>query len=101
MTSLNDKCVLITGAKGELGTAVTRAFLATGSRVAGVSRSIANSDFPHAQFLAVPADIGSVEGARSAVNTALAAFGSLDGVIHLVGGFASGAMADETGSDEV
>ncbi|MBL8234880.1 MAG: SDR family oxidoreductase, partial [Bryobacterales bacterium] len=25
----------------------------------------------------------------------------LDGVIHLVGGFASGAMADETGSDEV
>ena len=49
--------VLVTGAKGGLGAHITRAFLATGATVAGSSRRIADADFAHANFFAVPADL--------------------------------------------
>lgn len=98
---LEEKNVLITGAKGGLGTAVTRAFLGAGARVAGVSRSIADTDFPHALFLATPADIGTAEGVRRAWETTLQAFGRVDAVVHLVGGFTSGTNADETSDADV
>jgi nucleoside-diphosphate-sugar epimerase len=42
-----DKPFVISGAKGSLGTNVTNAFLEAGARVSGVSRSIADADFPH------------------------------------------------------
>lgn len=99
--SLDDKCVVITGAKGGLGTTVTGAFLAAGARVAGVSRSISDSDFAHAQFFAVPADVGSADGAQRAMKSALSAFGRVDCVVHLVGGFVSGKTADESSVDDV
>ena len=49
---LTDKVVLITGANGGLGTAVTNAFLDAGARVAGIAKKIQNSDFPHPNFIA-------------------------------------------------
>lgn len=98
---LDGKCVLITGAKGGLGNHVTRAFLQAGARVAGVSRSIADADFPHAQFLAVAADVGTADGAARAFAQTLAAFGRVDAVIHLVGGFVAGKNAEETDAADV
>ena len=62
MNALEGKVVIITGAKGGLGTFVTEAFLAAGARVAGVSRSIQASDFPHPEFTAVPAELSAVIG---------------------------------------
>ena len=65
---------MITGAKGGLGTAVTEAFLAAGAKVLGVSRSIQASDFAHAEFHAMPAELSSGDAARNLADTAIARF---------------------------
>ena len=61
---LQGKVVLITGAKGGLGTFVTNSFLEAGARVFGVSRSIADADFPHPNFSAMPAELRTAIGPR-------------------------------------
>lgn len=94
---LDNKIILVTGAKGGLGSYVTEALLAAGASVVGVSRSIQQSDFEHPGFVAIPSDLSS-DGAVKLVAAVLERFGRLDGVVHLVGGFAAGATA-ETSDD--
>ena len=96
MSSLAGKVALITGAKGALGSFTTQAFLAAGATVVGVSRSIQAGDFPHPQFAAVPAELGSGEAARAVVELAVARFGKVDVLVHVVGGFAGGQSVAET-----
>jgi NAD(P)-dependent dehydrogenase (short-subunit alcohol dehydrogenase family) len=74
MDPLDGRTALIAGAKGGLGSFVTEAFLAAGARVAGVSRSIRDSDFPHPRFAAVPADLTGGEAARKLVDDVVARF---------------------------
>jgi len=57
MAELADSVVLVTGAKGGLGTHVTRAFLDAGALVVGTSRTITDADFPHQRFAGIPADL--------------------------------------------
>lgn len=92
MTNLNGKTVIITGAKGGLGTSVTRAFLDAGANVCGVSRSIAAADFPHARFTAMPAELGSREAADLLIERA----GRVDALVHLMGGWSGGARVEDT-----
>src|SRR5215217_7422088 len=61
---LHGKVILITGGKGGLGTFVTNSFLESGAQVFGVSRSIADSDFPHLNFTAVAAELSDGERTR-------------------------------------
>jgi NAD(P)-dependent dehydrogenase (short-subunit alcohol dehydrogenase family) len=96
MNRLEGKVVLITGAKGGLGTTVTGAFLDAGAAVAGASRSIADSDFPHGRFMAIPAELSSVEAARGLLDAALRRAGRVDVVVHLVGAWAGGRAIEET-----
>ncbi len=96
MANVTSQIVLITGAKGGLGSEITRACLAAGDTVAGSSRSIADSDFAHARFTAIPADLFQPDGAQRLADAALARFGRLDAVIHVAGGFAGGALLHET-----
>lgn len=91
-----DKVVLITGANGGLGTAVTNAFLEAGARVAGVSKKIQNSDFPHANFAAYPAELGSAGAARAVTAAIIAKWEKIDALVHLVGAFAGGKSVAET-----
>ena len=93
---LTDKVVLITGANGGLGTAVTRAFLDAGAKVAGVAKKIQNSDFPHPNFLATSAELGSSDAARAVVAATIAKWGRIDVLAHLVGGFAGGKSVADT-----
>ncbi len=83
---LNGKVVLITGANGGLGSAVTKAFLDTGTRVVGVSRSIKAEEFAHPNFSAESAEIVSVAQAKELI----ARVGRVDVLVHLVGAFAGG-----------
>lgn len=94
---LSDKVVLITGANGGLGMAVTKAFLEAGARVAGVARKIREADFPHPNFMAHSAELGSAGEARSAVAAILAKWERIDVLAHLVGAFAGGKPVAETG----
>jgi NAD(P)-dependent dehydrogenase (short-subunit alcohol dehydrogenase family) len=85
MGELTGRVVLITGATGGLGKAVTRAFFDAGAEVAEVSR-----DGPFAADLTKPAE------AERAVNTVRERFGRLDVLLHLAGGFEGGTPVAET-----
>ena len=83
---MKDKVVFITGAKGGLGSFVTRRFLETGATVIGTSRSISQQDFPQPNFTALFAlDVTDESAAESAVKAAIGAFGSLEVVINNAG----------------
>ncbi|MCU1339114.1 MAG: short-chain dehydrogenase/reductase [Bryobacterales bacterium] len=94
--TLSNKTVLITGANGGLGMAVTKAFLEAGAQVAGVARKIHSSDFPHANFTAYSAELGNGEAARAVVAAVIAKFGRIDVLVHLVGAFAGGQSVTDT-----
>jgi len=96
MPALDQKVALITGAKGGLGSFVTAAFLEAGATVAGVSRSIQVSDFPHARFAAMTAELSSGEAARRLADEVAARFQKIDILVHLVGGFAGGKPVHQT-----
>jgi len=96
MPNLNGKIALITGAKGGLGTSVTKAFLGEGARVIGVSRSIQASDFDHPAFTAMPAELSTGDAARKLVAAAVAQFGRIDALVHVLGAFAGGQSVADT-----
>ncbi len=85
---MKGKIVLITGAKGGLGTNVTKAFLAADATVLGVSRSIQQTDFSSLNFAAFPADITQPESTRELVAKVVAKYGRIDILVHVAGGFA-------------
>src|SRR6267143_5864613 len=93
---MNSKVVLITGAKGGLGSFVTQRFLVTGATVVGTSRSISQADFPEANFVALPVDFTKAGAVRAAVESIVSRFGRLDALVHLLGGFAGGRTVAET-----
>jgi NAD(P)-dependent dehydrogenase (short-subunit alcohol dehydrogenase family) len=96
MNALEGKVAVITGAKGGLGRFVTEAFLAAGAKVAGVSRSIQASDFPHPGFAALPADLSGGEAARKMAGDVMTRLGRIDALVHVMGGFAGGNSVAET-----
>ena len=96
MSELDNRVVLITGAKGGLGTSVTQAFLAAGAMVAGSSKTIQDSDFSNPRFAAIPADLTVADSARKVVDTAIRRFGKIDALVHVMGGFAGGQPIPET-----
>src|SRR5690242_19985495 len=96
MQILSGKVVLVTGAKGGLGTFVTEAFLAAGARVVGVSRSIRQTDFAHPEFTALPAELGSGVAAQKVADAVTLRFGRIDVLAHVMGGFAGGQSVAET-----
>jgi len=88
--------ILITGAKGGLGTHVTNAFLHSGATVAGVSRSIKQGDFPQPGFNAFPAELTESKAAAGLASAVKARLGKIDVLVHLMGGFAGGKPVPQT-----
>lgn len=99
MNEFDKRVVLISGAKGGLGTAVTQTFLAAGAMVAGSSKTIRDSDFSSPRFAAIPADLTVAESARQLVDAAIRRFGKIDALAHVMGGFAGGKPIPETSDD--
>jgi NAD(P)-dependent dehydrogenase (short-subunit alcohol dehydrogenase family) len=96
MNEFENRVILIAGAKGGLGTSVTRKFLAAGATVAGSSKSIRDSDFASPSFTAIPADLTAAGSARQVVDAAIGRFGKIDALVHVMGGFAGGQPIPET-----
>src|SRR5947208_2455426 len=65
----NKRIVLITGAKGGLGSCITQAFLGTGATVVGASRSVAAADFAEANFVPLSADFTKSTSANEAIQS--------------------------------
>src|SRR6266481_1936518 len=97
---MRDRVVFITGAKGGLGSYITRRFLETGATVVGASRSISQEDFPGPHFTAMEVDFTKAVAVNAAVQSVIKRFGRLDVLVHLLGGFAGGQTVAET-DDEV
>jgi len=96
MSDLTGKVVLVTGAKGGLGSFVTEGLLRAGATVIGVSRSIQQSDFAQQRFHAIPAELTNAEAARKLVADALGQFQAVDALVHVMGAFGGGQRVDET-----
>lgn len=93
---MENRVVLITGAKGGLGSFVTQAFLEAGDTVVGSSKSIQASDFSNPRFVAMPADLTNAASARQLAESTAQRFKRIDVLIHVMGGFAGGQPIPET-----
>jgi NAD(P)-dependent dehydrogenase (short-subunit alcohol dehydrogenase family) len=95
------KVIIVTGAAGNVGSAVATLLAQRGARVAAVdavserlSAVVAGLERP-AQHLALPGvDLTDAAACESLVARVTAALGGLHGVATTVGGFAMGSMAD-------
>ena len=93
---MKDKIVFITGAKGGLGSFVTRRFLAAGATVVGTSRSISKEDFPQPNFIPLAVDFTQAAAVHAAIESVIGRFGKLDVLVHVLGGFAGGQTVAQT-----
>ena len=96
---MKDRVVFITGARGGLGSFITRRFLETGAAVVGASRSISQQDFPRPNFTALVVDFTKAEAVNDAVQSVITRFGRLDVLVHLLGAFEGGQTVAETDDD--
>src|SRR5271165_980039 len=96
MEQLNNKIVVITGFNGGLGKFVTDAFLEAGARVIGVSRTIASADPHRERFSAIASELSNGGNAGKLVEAVAAQWGRIDGLVHLIGGFAGGQSIADT-----
>jgi NAD(P)-dependent dehydrogenase (short-subunit alcohol dehydrogenase family) len=93
----SDRVALITGATGALGRETARVFAADGARVGLVGtdgdrlRSVAGElGLADERWVPAVGDLRQRDGARAAVETVTTAFGRVDVLIHLVGGYTAG-----------
>ncbi len=94
-----NKVAVITGANGGLGVSVTRAFLDAGCTVVGISRSIRREDFNHPAFVPVAAELANGPAVAALAESIAQKHGRIDTLVHLVGGFAGGAVASTSDAD--
>lgn len=92
---------VLAGATGGVAEGVAEVFHEAGVRLVLTGRNPVELQLRAERYgaIAVPADLGSLEGAQHVVEEAVRHFGRVDGLIHLAGGFAMSA-AHETSIDE-
>lgn len=100
---LKDKVVLIGGATGALGIAVTRSFAHTDARLALTSTSaerltrlVREADIPEARAFTVPVDATQEEEVNTMVEAVVDHYGRLDALINTIGAWRGGAKVHET-----
>ena len=92
--------MIVTGASKGIGAGVTKAFLERGYNVVANALGTAKSPLPPSDRLAfVQGDIGDASTARKIADTAMTAFGSIDGVVNNAGIFFTKPFTDFTSSD--
>ncbi len=104
---LRGKVVLISGAAGALGSAVTREFARTEARLALTGRSeqklerlAAEVGLPAERIFTAPADVTQADGVRDLVEAIVARFERVDVLLNTVGGWSGGKPVGETPVEE-
>src|SRR3954447_15399391 len=92
----SNRVVLVTGAGGGIGSAITKALIAAGHSVAAVDRDAsALARLPASdRFQPILADLANEAGCREAVASAVARFGRLEAGINNAGGGVSSLRPD-------
>ncbi|MDH7486402.1 MAG: SDR family NAD(P)-dependent oxidoreductase [Anaerolineae bacterium] len=106
MFDFSDRVVIVTGAAGNLGQAVARAFLAAGARLVLVDR--AADRLPHLfpelaaspdHFLATSVDLTDAAAVETMVAEAIRRFGRIDVLVNVAGGWRGGQAVHDTDLD--
>lgn len=98
--NLEDRCVMVTGAAGNLGRAVAQTFAARGAALVLVDaqalrlQQAFGSESERRMF--APADLLDQASVDALVAAAVARFGRIDALCNLAGGFRMGTAAHET-----
>ena len=103
MDAFTDRVVIVTGAAGNLGSAVARAFRAAGARLVLVDRAPDRmpvlfpdlADSPD-HYLAAGVDLTDADAAKGVVEETLRRLGRIDVLVHTVGGYRGGQPVHET-----
>lgn len=90
------KTVLVTGATGNLGTAVVNKFLAEGYRVIGTVNRIAPANTP---FESMYVDLNDEADTEALVDGVVKKYGAIDVLVATAGGFAMGNINSTKSSD--
>jgi NAD(P)-dependent dehydrogenase (short-subunit alcohol dehydrogenase family) len=97
---LDGSCIIVTGAAGNLGSAVAVELVRRGAKLVCADRSaeglaaLAGRLPQRAETLELPGfDLTRLEDAATITGAALGRFGSIDGLVNTLGGFATGAVA--------
>jgi NAD(P)-dependent dehydrogenase (short-subunit alcohol dehydrogenase family) len=95
------KTLIITGANGNLGSAVTKEFLNKGYQVvATVATEAMRSDFQaHEHLFVEVVNLTDEKQTASFIQTMIAKYKTVDGALMLVGGFAMGNLTATSGDD--
>ncbi len=103
MYDFSDQVVIVTGATGNLGSTVTRAFHAAGAHLVAPDRSTGRAQelFPDLansadHILADGVDVTNPEDMEKLVQAALGRFGRVDVLVNTVGGYRGGTPLHET-----
>ncbi len=100
MTDFDEVRVVVTGAAGALGEAVAHYFSIRGARVAhiDISDEVLDRTFTERahQHLYIPADLTDSGPTERAMRTAIGAFGGIDVLANIAGGFRMGPPVHET-----
>lgn len=88
---LESKVIVITGALGALGRAVTARLAAAGAKVVAVDR-VSGASPQAAEVLAL--DLGDAEATRAAFTALAGRYGRIDGLVNIAGGFRWETLAD-------
>lgn len=103
MFDFSDRVVMVTGAAGNLGSAVAQAFQAAGAKLVLVDRAADRLqrlfpdlvDSPN-YFLATSVDMTDADAVEAMVDEAVKRFGRVDVLVNTVGGFRAGTPVHET-----
>ena len=94
---LSGKVAVITGASGNVGGGVVRAFADAGARIAlvdvhaeRIAGRIEELGGDTERFKGFPANLSTAEAVDNLINHIIDHFGQIDSVVHTVGGFAMG-----------
>ena len=105
--ALRDRVVLISGAAGALGSAVTREFAHAEASLALTGRSgkkleqlVTETGLPAERAFAVAADVTQADGVKDLVEAVVDHFGRIDVLLNTVGGWSGGKPVGETPVEE-
>ncbi|MDX1990738.1 MAG: SDR family oxidoreductase [bacterium] len=106
MADLTGKTVIVTGATGNVGSAVVRGFAAAGARVVLVDTNaervaalIAELGAAEGHHLGFPADLSDPASVDELLARVVDHFGPVHALAHTVGGYAAGTPVHETSVD--